>query len=326
MERSGDQRPPAAGPAGVDGIFINSLARARQVAAEGWPLVPLHGKRPLVEGWSELADRPPDPAEVGRWPWDRATGVGLVLGQALAEKTSSWLWVLDIENEHRPAAERWLNGAAPGWIAGLVAETGAWGLHLYFRAARPVRTRTIPWGEVRGERVLVVLPPSIHPETGRPYRWLSTGQPVELDPEVVPGYGGGTGRDGRRPLDVGEVLKGVPLGRRNETLFRLACRLRGADVPEAAALRLLEEAAANCSPPYPSDPGEEPVASIVQRVYTRYYAPDGRVEAPPQRSISPEPLGAPRLGAAPSSGFGKAFWPGGSSPTFSVCGKQGRQR
>jgi hypothetical protein len=251
---------------------LQKLTGARNLAAEGWPLVPLEGKRPLIKAWADLADRAPDPEEVEKWPWDRATGVGLVLGQVLAEKVGVWLWALDIENEYRLAAERWLDGAAPGWRSGPVVETGASGLHIYLKTNGTVRTRAVPWGEVRGERGLVVVPPSRHPETGRPYRWISTGEPVELDPEVVPGHGGGTGRDGHKPLDVEEALKGAPLGRRNETLFRLTCKLRGAGVPEEWARELVTRAAERCDPPWGSAPDEEPPEKLVARVYDRYPA------------------------------------------------------
>jgi hypothetical protein len=48
----------------------------------------------------------------------------------------------------------------------------------------------------------------------------------------VPGYGR-SAENGHQvePLDVAKVLEGVPLGQRNQMLFRLACRLRAAGVP-----------------------------------------------------------------------------------------------
>jgi DNA-binding transcriptional ArsR family regulator len=102
-------------------------------------------------------------------------------------------------------------------------------------------------------------------------------QPVATFRQLVattgPGYGGPTG-NGRQvePLDVGRVLEGVPLGQRNQMLFRLACRLRAAGVPVEWATRLVTEAAANCSPAWGSGPDEEPAERLVQRVYSRYQA------------------------------------------------------
>jgi AAA domain len=53
------------------------------------------------------------------------------------------------------------------------------------------------------------------------------------------------------PLDVVEVLSGVPQGERDKKLFRFAAKMRGADVPYAFARKLTLEAASNCDPAFP---------------------------------------------------------------------------
>jgi hypothetical protein len=70
----------------------------------------------------------------------------------------------------------------------------------------------------------------------------------------------------RERLDVAEVLKGVPKGERDQKLFRLASKMRGADVPYAFARKLTLEAAANCDPPFPEDEAIQKVESA----YSRY--------------------------------------------------------
>jgi hypothetical protein len=46
------------------------------------------------------------------------------------------------------------------------------GFHLYYRSSADVSTSPFSWGEVRGRSpAYVVAPPSIHPESGRPYAW-----------------------------------------------------------------------------------------------------------------------------------------------------------
>lgn len=76
--------------------------------------------------------------------------------------------------------------------------------------------------------------------------------------------------NGHRPerVDTAAVLAGVPEGQRDVTLFRFVCKLRGADVPQEFAERLALEAAAKCSPPYPT----EKVREKVVRVYEKYAA------------------------------------------------------
>ena len=236
----------------------------------GLVVIPTKGKTPLVS-WRDFVER--FPADSDHFEWDRATGLAIVLGPATWQLWPH-LWVLDAEAEHREAAERWLDAHVPDWRNGVTLETGSGGLHVYFLASRPVATHPTPWGEVRGERSICVVPPSRHPETGRPYRWLSerwTNLPA-LEPEQIPGYPaqGRSAGQAHEPLDVPSALAGVPLGQRNTTLFRLACKLRGLGLPQDWALKLVSEAAANCTPPWGTAPDEEPVEQLVSRVYRTY--------------------------------------------------------
>jgi hypothetical protein len=260
-----------------------------QYTTLGLVTVPVSGKRPVSvvldehgqplrrpDGspvrWQPFIERPPSDAELEAFEWEKATGLAVVIGRA-SWQAWPYLWCLDIETAFRGEAEQWLDQHVPEWRAGVVVETGGGGLHVYFLSPHPVATGVVRWGEVRGQGSLCVLPPSWHPETGRTYRWLSerwTNLP-QLEPTAVPGYGG-RAENGHQvePLDVGRVLEGVPLGQRNQTLFRLACKLRGAGIPLEWATRLVTEAASRCTPPWGSGPDEEPVERLVERVYSRY--------------------------------------------------------
>ncbi len=73
-------------------------------------------------------------------------------------------------------------------------------------------------------------------------------------------------------FDTASALAGVPEGQRDQTIFKLAARLRQANVPEDAAIRLVQEAAGNCQPPF-----DQAIAmSKVQQVYRRYEAGQDR--------------------------------------------------
>ena len=251
-----------------------SIARAAEAYRTlGLQVVPVDGKRPLVP-WRELVDRWLADDEFRALPWERATGLALVLGPATWRRFPG-LWVLDVESAWVGEATAWLDATIPDWRQRVASRTGGGGLHVFLTSpdGRPVPTHPIRWGEVRGEACLVVLPPSIHPN-GTRYGWLSCdwGRIAALDPGVVPDYARTADRTqpANDPLDVAEVLSGVELGRRNQTLFRLACKLRAADVPEAWAARLVSEAASRCDPPWGSGPGEEPPERMVARVYATY--------------------------------------------------------
>jgi D5 N terminal like/Bifunctional DNA primase/polymerase, N-terminal len=77
----------------------------------------------------------------------------------------------------------------------------------------------------------------------------------------------------RESFNTERVLNGVPEGERDESIFKLASTLRGANVPQDIAERLILEAARNCDPPFPDDKALEKVA----RAY-RKYKPRGSTE------------------------------------------------
>jgi hypothetical protein len=248
----------------------------------GLPVVPTIGKRPAI-AWQRFVTEPPTAADLKEWQaLPNVTGLALVIGPALWRK-HAWLWALDIEAEHRAEAEAWLDQHAPGWRDGLVVETGGGGVHVYCLAPGAVRTRHCPWGEIRGEGALCVLPPSVHPETGRPYRWLSRGQPVRLNPGNIPAAAA-NGRATGAGVPV-EVL-GEPIreGERNQTLTSIAgsLRARGAD-PATLEAVLLAVNAARCDPPLPA----EEVKAIARSV-SRYEPGQGNGVAPIAPTIYPQ--------------------------------------
>ncbi len=230
--------------------------------------IPIRQGRPRVS-WRPFIDRFPTWEAIEALPWGEADGIGLVLGHPAP--TGGFWWVLDIEAAHRPEAEAWLDAHVPGWRESLVAESQRGGLHVYAQSSEPAPTTRCAFGDIKARGGLVFAPPTraFKPDAVGDYRWLSplAGAPGELEaaavkavrlsPNAVPGVlrPGTTGPAPGEPLDVAAVLAGVPAGRRHDALFRLACKLRAADVPHAWADRLVAEAAAACSPPYPSGPG-----------------------------------------------------------------------
>jgi hypothetical protein len=208
----------------------------------GWPVVPVHGKAVMVR-WKPYQDDLPTPSDVAGWPWDRATGLAVVIGPAF------WVrhphrWCLEIEARHRAEAEPWLDAELGHWrTAGLVAESGGGGLHVYCETSAAVRSTGYRWGEIRGAGNICVLPPSRHP-SGRLYRWLVAVEPVVLDPAAVPGS---AERD-RLCFDEDSGL--IDEGARNDTLFRLGCRLRRCGLAsEEVSATLAVVNASRCRPP-----------------------------------------------------------------------------
>jgi hypothetical protein len=215
---------------------------ASEYLAEGWPVVPVVGKSVIVK-WAAYQDRLPTTGELVSWPWRRATGIAVVIGPAFWQSHPN-VWCMEIEARHRPHAEPWLDLEVPHWrSAGLVAESGGGGLHVYAESAAAVRSTRHAWGEIRGRGNICVLPPSFH-ASGRRYRWLSVVEPIRLDPADVPGI------EERERLHFDEDSGPIGEGARNDTIFRLGCRLRYAGLTKdeiATALWVVN--AARCRPP-----------------------------------------------------------------------------
>jgi hypothetical protein len=274
----------------------NLFAAALDYANRGWPVVPLHtplsgggcscrkrdcgsvGKHPRTEHGRK--DATTDPEQLRRW-WDKWPGanLGVVTG------AESGLVVLDVDPR---------NGGNES-LADLEARTplpptartvtGSGGQHILF--AHPgghVGNSTGKVGaglDVKADDGYIVAPPSLH-ASGRAYEWAAHPDhtPLASLPDwlriltAVPPRSPGDGCNSVR-LDTAAVLLGVPEGERDSTLFRLACKLRHADVPQVWAERLVLDAAANCTPPFPADAAREKVL----RAYATYPAGAATMEA-----------------------------------------------
>jgi hypothetical protein len=151
------------------------LDAAIELAAVGWPIVPLRGKVPIVT--HGLLEATTDPAIVASWwrRWPQAN-----IGARVPES----LLVVDVD----PRAGGWTslellegkNGALPET---LTVRTGGSdrGEHRYFlRPPGPLTMAKLGAGvDLRlPGRHYCVMPPSVHPESGRLYEWA--------DPEFIP--------------------------------------------------------------------------------------------------------------------------------------------
>ena len=236
-------------------------------------------KKPLI-AWEEFQTRKADQNEIKSWfdKWPDAN-IGTVTGQI------SGMVVIDIDSEEAKDTLKELAGeydleSAPR------SRTGR-GWQLFFKhPGVPISNRAgvLPGLDVRGDGGYVILPPSIHPN-GKTYRWEVplNGDlpklPVELFKLIT---SSGSGQDTRERFNTAQALAGVPEGQRDETLFRLACKLRSADIPRDMAEALILEAARNCQPPFP----ESEALAKVENAYGRYPAGGGKAEQDPHNLTS----------------------------------------
>ncbi len=150
-------------------------------AASGWDVFPLAGKVPLVprrDGGRGVLDATTDFDQVAAW-WERWPTANI------GGRVPAGVVVVDID-PRSDGHETWVD---------LVAEHGelvtrtAWsgrgddGRHLYVGHPGGRIRGTIGQGlDVKTHAGYTVLPPSIHPDTGRPYRWDDASAPIAPAP------------------------------------------------------------------------------------------------------------------------------------------------
>ena len=245
------------------------LEAAIEYHRRGFSVAPVEprGKKPLIM-WQRYQTERAEPGEIKKWFADSpAANVGIVTG-AISD-----LVVVDIDTDEARTGLKKIVGDCD--LDSVPRSRTGKGWQLFFKhpgVSIQNRAGAIPGLDVRGDGGYVVAPPSIHPN-GKQYKWEVPlteelpKLPVELF-RLISSPANGTGY--RERFNTAQALNGVPEGERDSTLFRLACKLRSADVPQDIAQTLLLEAAKNCEPPF----SERIALEKVIRAYSRY-SPNG---------------------------------------------------
>jgi KaiC/GvpD/RAD55 family RecA-like ATPase len=136
----------------------------------------------------------------------------------------------------------------------------------------------------RGTTVQDVLPPSIHPDTKRPYQWAGMGDwrsIPDIPPTLLSVWDSLTSRTAAPPPTGQQTDGKIPANSRNNTLTRLAGSMRSKGMSAAAIeAALLADNAMRCDPPLPEHEVRATAASVSK------YAPGG-VRVPADKSRSP---------------------------------------
>jgi hypothetical protein len=213
---------------------------ARGYGELGWALIRLNGKVPKGNGWQQTQPDPDPEHLAGLWnEWGKRHNVGVVLGQ-------SGLAVAEYDTDAGGQKLLELFGGKPPLTP--TVRTGSDRLHFYFRPPAGFEKRVREGIELRLGAHQCVLPPSEHPDTGKPYRWVRGREPWTLPLATVPAalleYLGETRRNGAAP-PVGEV---IPSGRIDDTLASLAGSMRRRGFDEEAIYAALVATLARCEP------------------------------------------------------------------------------
>jgi len=153
-----------------DGLVAYRVEQARKAHALGLVLVRVNGKRPVGKAWQK---QPPPSLETVE-AWARVGNLGLRTGSV------SGVICIDDDTEDQNAGLLGLPTNTPTIITGRGHAN-----RLYRTPADFVVKNSAgciaEHVDVRGENGMVVFPGSIHPDTGKPYRWADG-----LSPDDVP--------------------------------------------------------------------------------------------------------------------------------------------
>lgn len=222
---------------------VTEPRQAALIYAElGLAVVPIKKgtKQPPMKAWQKEATQ--DPEKIRAW-WDRwpDAGVGVVTGEK-----SGGLAVIDLD-EHPEDGRRGVelletweeeNGKLPEtWTA----TTGSGGRHLFFRLQSSMKRQQHLYDnqvDFQADGALVILPPTIHAKTGKPYIWTCApdqhplaayeGQAAAFIDEGYLAARGGL--EGSRF----EAQKEVTAGGRTDYLFRMLSSLQAKGLTDAA--------------------------------------------------------------------------------------------
>lgn len=155
------------------------VGSALRLARAGWRVLPLNGKKPFLSDWVNLATT--DRKVIKRWWRMGDFNVGAVIPDNHV--------VIDIDphNGGSLAALEELAGVEMPPTLSIVSGRGGGSVHLHYLRPFPRVTQVrMPEGvDVLGTGRQVVMPPSLHPDTGKRYRWGDELPVARLPLEVV---------------------------------------------------------------------------------------------------------------------------------------------
>lgn len=161
-----------------------SYATSYRNSSLRWITIPLNGKIPAKSGWTKLTAESNIESQ-----WQDGNNMGLPCG------ILNRVIVFDVDNKEGGVEDWHEHCRKYGEPQTLKVISGGGGLHYYFHynervahlknAAKMAISpdgRKMAW-DIRTEGGQIVLPPSIHPDSGRPYTWVEPMVPVSEMPD-----------------------------------------------------------------------------------------------------------------------------------------------
>ena len=245
-------------------LLDSALYYAKQY---GWAVFPIdpRTKKPITPHGCKDAKK--DPGAIRAW-WKKNPNAGI----GIATGSISQLIVIDEDIDPDKGLDgisemsRWERENTP-LPETVTAITGRGGYHLYFHyEGNDITNRTglLDGVDVRGEGGYVIAPPSLHPN-GTEYTWEYDPNEYDIAPlnDAIKEFV--TYRENNADPSGYQVPDVIPEGKRNETLYKLACSLQARGVPDEGIIQAVSETnKQNCAIPLT----DEEIKTICSSAFT----------------------------------------------------------
>ena len=204
----------------------------------GWAVFPVNGKNKKPYTPHGCKDAKKDPGAIKAW-WSKYPDAGI----GIATGSMSNLIVIDEDIDDTKGLDGYQevsnwekqNGSLPETVTCL---TGRGGYHLYFKYdGKDIKNRAgiLDGVDVRGEGGYVIAPPSPHPN-GTEYTWELPPHEYPIAPldDVVKSFL--LYKEETLSTESFQVPEVIESGKRNDTLYKLACSLQAKGIPDDAII------------------------------------------------------------------------------------------
>jgi hypothetical protein len=183
-----EQQPKLDGPRVNGHDALDTLGAALRLAERGYHCVPLPPRKQnaVIDDWPELRIKP---SEIERY-FKRGDNLGLLMGTEI--EPGVFLIAFDTDVDDQELIDRVRCAIGSGFPEKFgskggtcIGRTASSIKGVKLRRKNPLTGKPETLIEVLGKGSQTVVPPSIHPKTGQPYRWLTT--PLdEIEPGDLP--------------------------------------------------------------------------------------------------------------------------------------------
>lgn len=227
---------------------------------QGYKVIPLVGKRPIIEEWQKFYDVPRTDTDIVN-AFKGANNIGLITGKI------SNITVIDIDYYNKDGSKKFtttLDAFLKLYPTDVIVETGSGNHHLYYEYTPDLRNGVdvaeLFGADIRNDGGQVVMPPSIH-DNGKPYKYVRTGMYGRINAHID--YNKSTSNNTDKSW-ITTLLEGVSSGNRDDACAKLAGYYHSKGMPSDVIRSLLLSWNEKNTPPLSSNQVEKVIGSVTK--------------------------------------------------------------